>query len=529
MDGFGRGTVRGRRQVPWRRVVRWALAAGVLLAVTALMDEPWGAGSAVALAGCGVAPARTLDIVGVAGDTVFVGADDGRHGYELWRADGTSPTASLVKDTISGRDGPAWIHALATVGDALWFVAPGADGTPRLWRSDGTEAGTVPIASIDGSAARFVATVGGVQYFLVDEGAGQALWRSDGTADGTRRVRRLRPSDAGVEVGGAAVAEGSLYFTIDRSSLWRSDGTRDGTVRLAAVPAGDAHRWLTILASVGDTSYYAIQSDSGDQLWRSDGTDEGTFRLDPEPGGRYITDAAVMDDRLFYAFDGRLWRTDGTLAGTAPTDVGLDVDQIAAHDDVLTLWAGGEPWRSDGTAAGTVVASDEAAAWVELMTDTGPLTNPWLLLPGDQFQYDGSVAADDTLYLDADDGVHGYELWRSDGTSEGTTLVRDIRPGPKGAFAPGRVGSLAAIGGRAYFVADDGVHGHELWRSDGTPEGTTLVRDVRAGPASSTAHLTVAGDRLYFVVPDEPCAPNTELWRSDGTAEGTVVVLEVRP
>ena len=43
------------------------------------------------------------------------------------------------------------------------------------------------------------------------------------------------------------------------------------------------------------------------------------------------------------------------------------------------------------------------------------------------------------------------------------------------------MGSLTSVGGRVFFRADDGVHGSELWVSDGTPAGTELVADVNMG------------------------------------------------
>ncbi len=79
-----------------------------------------------------------------------------------------------------------------------------------------------------------------------------------------------------------------------------------------------------------------------------------------------------------------------------------------------------------------------------------------------------------TLYFQASEGSIGAELWRSDGTSAGTVLVRDISPGD-GAFPR----HLTNVNGMLYFRADDGNSGTELWRSDGTLAGTVLVRDIR--------------------------------------------------
>src|SRR5262245_48576637 len=126
---------------------------------------------------------------------------------------------------------------------------------------------------------------------------------------------------------------------------------------------------------------------------------------------------------------------------------------------------------------------------------------------------------------DLTDGVtHGRELWKSDGTPGGTVLVKDIAPGPD----DGVSGGLTAVGGTLFFTANDSVNGIELWKSDGTVEGTVVVRDIRPGPSSSVpSFLTNVGGMLYFTADDG--ATGRELWRSDGTAEGTVRVKDINP
>lgn len=82
------------------------------------------------------------------------------------------------------------------------------------------------------------------------------------------------------------------------------------------------------------------------------------------------------------------------------------------------------------------------------------------------------VAIGDTVFFVAIQPATGAELWRTNGTPEGTVLVKDIQPGPQGS----RPYRLIAVGGRLFFTADDGA-GRDLWKSDGTATGTILVKD----------------------------------------------------
>ncbi len=126
----------------------------------------------------------------------------------------------------------------------------------------------------------------------------------------------------------------------------------------------------------------------------------------------------------------------------------------------------------------------------------------------------------------ANDGTSGFELWVSDGTVAGTTLLKDIKAGSGNGLYP--TGQFIVAGSIAYFVADDGQAGFELWKTDGTAAGTVLVKDVWPGSTSSSPILgEVLGGTLYFFAPDG--STGVELWKSDGTAAGTVLVKDIRP
>ena len=135
------------------------------------------------------------------------------------------------------------------------------------------------------------------------------------------------------------------------------------------------------------------------------------------------------------------------------------------------------------------------------------------------------TVVNDTLYFAADyDGENGRELWKTDGTESNTVMVKDIFEGKRSSNPD----NLINLNGTLLFRANNGFLGHELWRSDGTVSGTYMVKDIYRGTSSSSHHQVVFNKNkqiIYFIANDGP--HGYELWRSDGTTSGTNMVKDI--
>ncbi len=352
-----------------------------------------------------------------------------------------------------------------------------------------------------------------------------------------------------------------LYFAANDGEigdeLWVSDGTNEGTKLVADIdPNGSSFPGSTFpdnLASFNGKLYFsAFTDETGEELWVSDGTSEGTKLVaDINPNGNsYLRDLTEFNGKLYFSADdgenGReLWVTNGTTEGTqlvADIYPGIATNRydprsgekiedypyssfpygFAKFNGKLYFRArdgenGDELWVTDGTTEGTTLVAD---------INPGSSSS----VPSDLAELDGK------LYFRANDGENGSELWVSDGTTEGTALVADINltTTPGGDSLGSYPGDFAELNGKLYFAAGDGETGGELWVTDGTTEGTTLVADINPstsaggdGYGSYPIDLVEFNNKIYFRAED--VKNGIELWQTDGTTEGTKLFADINP
>jgi ELWxxDGT repeat protein len=440
----------------------------------------------------------------IANNILYFTADDGTHGRELWKSNGSAVGTSLVKDIRPGSLGSNPTELFAQNNLLVFSASDGTNGT-ELWTSDGNSSGTNLVKNINpgGSSSPYgFASLNGVIYFTASGVNAQEFWRTDGSPTGTVKIM-----DAYYYT--IISANNMLLLTKNDFTLWKSDGTLSGTTKISDVGI------VSDYFALNTTVFYSGGSNShGTELWKTDGTATGTQEVknvntfSPENG---IDVYQVVKSGSFMYFVvrdiqnvPRLWRTDGTTAGTFSTGA-LNPSLLTDVNGALFFVSGtNELWKSDGTVAGTM-----------LVKTFNPLSG---------LSIDRLKNVDGTLFFNADDGIHGLELWKSDGRPSGTVMVQDITPGITfSSFG----GTFASINKQFYFTLDDATSGNELWKSDGTPTGTYIVKDINPGVGSSGISELVELNGKAIFAADDGTTVGTELWISDGTPGGTFLLKDI--
>ncbi len=387
---------------------------------------------------------------------IYFAADDGIYGSELWKYDGM--TARRITDI---NPGPASSSPFGLVeyNGALYFNANDGTHGKELWKYDGTA--TTLVANINpGSSSSYpdnFTTIGGTLYFTADDGVhGNELWKYNGTT--TTLVADLYPGSNDSRPGELINVAGILYFRandgIHGTELWKHNGTT--TTLVADIYPGSSGSYADELTNIDGTLYFGANDGiHGKELWKYNGTT--------------TTLVAAM-------YPAELTNVDGTL-------------YFIANDGIH----GHEIWKTDGTT--TTIVTD-------FSPDLGVATENDAYL----------TAVGSTLYFQANDGIHGDELWKYDGTT--VSMVADIYPGEYSSLPDIETAARASFLGvddQLYFSATDGVHGYELWQSDGSADGTVMVKDIHRSDGSNPYYLVQVERALYFAANDG--IHGYELWK----------------
>jgi trimeric autotransporter adhesin len=388
----------------------------------------------------------------------------------------------------------------------------------------------------------------GFTYFVCNFG----LWRSDGTASGTTRVKSIAPNYTandfvvrnnklfftGVEFNSSA---GNGYFV---NTLFATSGTASTTLSLPMVIPNETYNiaepqkrivitaWTDNLYVTTFTAYNTNPiTQSYTALWRTDGTVAGTIKLAdsaftaqpaiPIKQSQYFTLAgknyATMSLKGNNSF---LHTTDGTVAGTQPA--------VRLNDKAGSICSNFYTLNANKTLFMVESEPEKRQPWV-----TDGTTNGTKLLAN--INLSGYLGADKAWlgtinniayfvgYTTPNTGQDG--LWRTDGTPAGTYLVKK--------FYKLYAQKSTVLNNKLYFAASDSITGTELWRSDGTASGTQMVKQIfngnidNGGYGSSPRAFMVFNNKIYFTA--NISSTDRVLWQTDGTTAGTVLFKDLYP
>lgn len=438
--------------------------------------------------------------------TTFFTADDGSHGRELWQTNGTDRTTVMVGDINPGATGSS-PKGLTAGGTRLFFSANDGVSGNELWSAFVTMTKVIPAGDAPpivqllyspylfqdinpGTGDSYPINLGianNFLYFSADDGSkGAEPWRSDNTIDMATRAYsywNINPNpQQGSKPSGFSSVPGypyvffSAYTPTGGNEVWYNTGSITGMCYPIEAGAGNPFNPGKLVPFNGGLVFPATSAATGRELWMcTPGITTTMVSLvsDINSGlpSSNPSDLINANGNVFFS------ATDGSSGCELYK---LSMEPYVINKPGAVKPATGTPWKTLG---GMTIILPVVSRLRDINPGAGD-SNPA------EF-----VAVSNGVYFQADDGVHGTELWYSNGGITGTWMVADIYPGA-GSSNPS---NLTYLDGQVYFAADDGVHGNELWRSDGTGAGTRMVRDIWPGKeGSNPENLTVAGTHIIF-------------------------------
>jgi trimeric autotransporter adhesin len=344
-----------------------------------------------------------------------------------------------------------------------------------------------------------------------------------------RLVKDLRSGSPDSTPTSFFVYDGKLFFSATINSgrfVYSTDGTDAGTV---FVRFGDALTGTPAVNTFGTTLFYEynnnlyfdarINSTANIQIVKLSGASNAVssiFDLTAFTGTQLsrFTETAGLNNKLLF----------NPLVGTSLDPIVLDLQNSANSGLLHPIYSFANP--SEFTVIGTncFFTATSQANGRELWKTDGTSTGTSLSVDVYAGAGTGDVKSlnvlNNQLTFVAKHANFGIELFRTNGSGS-LTLLKDINSG-LGDSSPS---FATVIGGLLYFSADDGTTGRELYTSGGTTLTTNLLKDINPSGDSNPSKFTKIGSTVYFIANDG--TNGVELWKTDGTAVGTTLVKNI--
>jgi ELWxxDGT repeat protein len=475
---------------------------------------------------------RPESIVSYGHGVAVIGSVNGRallhapgEAFALWATNGTAAGTLPIADVSFGGGISALVVNVSPTRAFVLVDSLGQISGGRIFSTDGTRVGTFVLRNADG-----VPLVPETYQTAADEHGAYLLacagdrdcgwWFNDGNSASSHLLVPRNSADG--QVREVALVDASLYWTSD-SSVFTTRFDQPG----ARLVFGAADSYIRVMTASNDRLYFVALTTGGFEAWSSDGTPAGTTVLtefpDDDPFSSFVTFQAAGGRVYFVADDTvhgqELWSTDGSRAGTRrETDFGYDqpfgnwVSAVAEIGGKLLFGA------RDGLNRYQLWAKSDNAAAVPLLEPCG--SGCWPLVIGG-----GLLAVEGRVYFGGTDLNHGSELWSSDGTKSGTRLLVDACPGPCAGWPSDLYGGRATLSGGRVFAWTL----NDLWVTDGSPEGTRSIYhhedESPAFPDMILRQAVPVGERFVFAAPDTTYGE--EIFVSDEALESSELLTDL--
>lgn len=519
-----------------------------------------------------------ISIVGAAGNNAVIWTSDGSTGaHSIYVSDGTpGGTVKVLDFPVLGAMHFRNYSDVFSFNNNLLFAVDG-----EYWVSDGTAAGTT-LASVFFSPLGLtniypVKVRSGHLYFWADHATyGRELWKTDLTGINTTLVWDSNPGAANSEMNFIGEVMNSFWFSkagtaATTTEVYKLDLTSGISTSVSVLfPYRSGFYYSNYLftatfgISVGSSGYF-VATQSG-------GPDKNTvFKLNPATftlqilGDLGFAPVNAKQSGSFIFYSNTYCSSGCPYANSKIGIVNTQTNTLTTMNVAMQTYnwqmaktgtkhifkgfapaTGLEPWVTDGTVGGTSILLDITAGSGSTNFVLGEVGSLALIGTATAlYATNGSVGATTAInpaaftsgptvftkfgnktVFAATTAAAGRELWITDGTLAGTSMIKDIGPTTASGISVSDV--VYEVGSIFMFFADDGTNGTELWISDGTSAGTQMVKDIYSGATGSVsigAKIMVLGNKLIFEATE--AVSGREWWVSDGTLAGTQLLADL--